>query len=134
VFEIYIYTIQKQVVSYIHNSFMADQFHYIKFPTHNHPLWESQHSNWMSSCELQPITFNLHYISNLLVSIRYPRHGLSLTQWFCCALDEKFIIVLYVDEKRAFQFSLGMMVMFIKQFICKSLKFGVESNVHVGTK
>jgi hypothetical protein len=70
--------------SFIHTHFTADQSHYIKFPTtHNHPLWESQHSNWLSSCELQPITFNLHYISNLLVRISYHHHGLSLTQWFC---------------------------------------------------
>jgi hypothetical protein len=79
---IYIYTIQKQVVSYIHNSWLTN-LTILSSPTHNHPLCKSQHSNWLSSCELQPITFNHHYISNLLVNIRYHHHGLSLTQWFC---------------------------------------------------
>jgi hypothetical protein len=49
---------------------------------YNHPLWESQCSNWLLSCKLQHVTFNLGFISNLLVSTWY-HHKLLLSQWFC---------------------------------------------------
>jgi hypothetical protein len=48
---------------------------------HYQPRWESQHSDWLSGHELQLMTFDLCFISNLLVSTRnHP--AFSLVQWF----------------------------------------------------
>jgi len=48
---------------------------------HNHPSWEFWCSDWLSCCKLQPITFDLLFISDKLVSTRY-HPGFSLVQWF----------------------------------------------------
>jgi hypothetical protein len=46
-----------------------------QMPTHNHPLLESQHSNWLFDHELQPITFDLWFNSDLEVNTKY--HAIS---------------------------------------------------------
>lgn len=74
---------------------------------HIHPLWESQHSYWLSGRKLQPITFYLGFISHPLVSTRY-HCGLSLA--FVCCLDENCITALYVDEKRTSWLSWRMII------------------------
>ncbi len=68
---------------------------------HNHPEWQSWCSDWLSGSELTLITFNLGFISDLLVCTRY-HPGLSLAQWFGIlhCLDEDFVTTLCVDEKR----------------------------------
>ncbi len=46
---------------------------------HEYPLWEPQHFAWLSNYEFQHVTFNLHFINDLLVSTRY-NSKLTLTQ------------------------------------------------------
>ncbi len=45
-------------------------------------MWESQPFDWLSSCELQPITFNLYLIHDLLITTRYHLRS-SFAQYFC---------------------------------------------------
>jgi hypothetical protein len=65
-----------------------------------HLSWETWCSDWLSGCKLQPLTFYLHFISNLLVITSY-HPGLSLTQWFCnpLLLGWRFITALRMDKK-----------------------------------
>lgn len=68
---------------------------------HNHLLWKSWCFDWLANYKLQPITFNLCSISDLLVSTMY-QLGLSLAKLFCsclCYLDKDFTITFYLDEK-----------------------------------
>jgi hypothetical protein len=68
---------------------------------------------WLSGCELQPITFNLHFISDLQVSTRYHQPGLPLAQWSCNPWLPWMNIsyfALGMDEKRASWSSQGMAI------------------------
>jgi hypothetical protein len=59
---------------------------------HNHPSWQSWCYDWLLGCKLQLITFNLLFVSDLLLNVGIPL-GSHWPQWFHC-LDEDFIIIL----------------------------------------
>jgi hypothetical protein len=42
------------------------------YATHNHPSWESKCSDWLSGHELQPVIFNLCFISDGTVNTKVP--------------------------------------------------------------
>jgi hypothetical protein len=75
---------------------------------HKHPSRESLKSwcsYWLWSCKLQPITFNLPFNINLLVTTK---NHIGFSHWLNSITfrhsDENFIIALYMDEKTITQF------------------------------
>jgi hypothetical protein len=50
------------------------------YATHNHPSREPKRSDWLSGHKLQPVIFNVCFISDGIVHTRY-HHGLALSHW-----------------------------------------------------
>jgi hypothetical protein len=78
-------------------SFSTNEFSKCHLRFHNHPSWQSWCYDWLLGCKLQLITFNLLFVSDLLLSVGITL-GSHWPQWFHnpSSLGWRFIIILCV--------------------------------------